>query len=78
MAKARVGSVKLRTFTFSMSYNSTSMSTMVLYMSFDKFFLAVESRELSQADKSIIRVSSFPKLSDGQQNFFFCLSTIEA
>ena len=35
---------------------------MVLYMSFEKFLLAVESRDLSQADKSIIRVSSFPKL----------------
>ena len=32
----------------------------VLYMSFDEFLLAVESRDLSQADKSIIRVSSFP------------------
>ena len=31
-------------------------------MSFDKFLLAVESCDLSQADKSIIRVSSFPKL----------------
>ena len=31
-------------------------------MSFDKFLLAVESRDLSQADKSIIRVPSFPKL----------------
>ena len=31
-------------------------------MSFDKFPLAVESRDLFQADKSIIRVSSFPKL----------------
>jgi hypothetical protein len=30
-------------------------------MCFDKFLLAVESRDLSQADKSIIRVSSFPK-----------------
>ena len=39
--------------------------TMVLYMSFDKYLLAVESRDLSKADKSIIRVSSFPKLSDG-------------
>ena len=37
-------------------------------MSFDKFLLAVESRDLSQADKSNIRVSSFPKLCDGQQN----------
>ena len=36
--------------------------TMVLYMSFDRFLLTVESRDLSQADKSIIRVSSFPKL----------------
>ena len=33
----------------------------VLYM----FLLAVKSRDLSQADKSIIRVSSFPKLNDG-------------
>ena len=31
----------------------------VLYISFDKFLLAVEIRDLSQADKSIIRVSSF-------------------
>ena len=31
-------------------------------MSFDKFPLAAEARDLSQADKSIIRVSSFPKL----------------
>ena len=28
--------------------------TMVLYMSFDKFLLPVESCDLSQADKSII------------------------
>ena len=28
----------------------------VLYMSFDKFLLAIESRDLSQADKSIIPV----------------------
>jgi hypothetical protein len=31
-------------------------------MSLDKFLLAVESRDLSQADKSVITVSSFPKL----------------
>ena len=31
----------------------------------DKFLLAVESLDLSQGDKSIIRVYSFPKLSDG-------------
>ena len=36
--------------------------TWVLYMSFDRFLLVVESRDLSQADKSIKRVSSFPKL----------------
>ena len=30
-------------------------------MSFDKFLLAVELCDLYQADKSIIRVSSFPK-----------------
>ena len=40
-------------------------TTWVLYMSSDKFLLAVESRDLSQADKSIIRVSSFPDMSDG-------------
>ena len=34
-------------------------------MLFDKFLLAVESRDLSQADKILIRVSSFPKMSDG-------------
>ena len=37
----------------------TFFQTRVLYMSFDKFLLAVESRDLSQADKSIIRVSPF-------------------
>ena len=35
-------------------------------MSFDRFLLAVESRDLSQADRSVIRVSSFSIL----QNFF--------
>ena len=35
------------------------IDSMVLYTSFDKFLLAVESRDLSQADKSIIMVSSF-------------------
>ena len=32
----------------------------VLYMCFDRYLLAFESRDLSQADKSFIRVSSFP------------------
>ena len=40
-------------------------------MWFDKFLLAVESRDLSQADKSIIRVSSFPKITEGQFDTFF-------
>ena len=39
-------------------------------MSFDKFLLAVESRELSQADKGIVRVSSFPKLVMGSKTSF--------
>ena len=46
-------------------------STWVLYMSFDKFLLAVESCDLSQAVKSIIRVSSFPKLSGWVAELFF-------
>ena len=38
----------------------------VLYMSFDKFLLAVELCDLSQADNSITYMSVFfPKLSDG-------------
>ena len=39
-------------------------------MSFDRFLLTVESRDLSQADKSIIRVSSFPKLVMGIKTSF--------
>ena len=39
----------------------------VLVQTFDRFLLAVESRDLSQADKSIIIVSSFSIL----QNFNF-------
>ena len=42
-----------------------AMKTEVLYMSFDRFLLAFESRDLSQADKSIVRASYFPKLNDG-------------
>ena len=48
----------------------------VLYISFDRFLLAVESRDLSQAGKRIIRVYSFPKLNDGQLSLFFCLSQL--
>ena len=36
-------------------------------MSLDRFLLAVESRDLSQADKSIIRVSSFPSFNYTQK-----------
>ena len=41
-------------------------------MSFDRFLLAVESRDQSQADKSIIRLSSFSIL----QNFNFSILKI--
>ena len=44
---------------------SEALGIRVLYMSFDKFLLAVESRDLSEADKIVIRVSPFPKLIDG-------------
>ena len=37
----------------------------ILYMSFDRFLLAVESCNLSQAYKRIVRLYSFPKLNDG-------------
>ena len=37
----------------------------VLYMSFDRFLLAFESSDLSQAEKSIIWVFSFPQLING-------------
>ena len=42
----------------------------VLHMCFDRFLLAFESRDLSQADKSIIRVSSFPSLVISGRTFF--------
>ena len=48
-----------------MEEKSRENTAKVLYMSFDKFILAFESRGLSQADKSMIRLSSFPKVSDG-------------
>ena len=48
---------------------SNPKDTKVLYMSFDRFLLAVESDDLSQADKSIIRMSSFSIL----QNFNFLM-----
>ena len=35
-------------------FHENLIETMVLYMSFDKFLLAFELRDLSQAEKSII------------------------
>ena len=41
--------------------SSFTESTKLLHMCFDRFLLAFESRDLSQADKSFKRVSSFPR-----------------
>ena len=63
-------SVNIRILTSQWAWNSKSVPILlcstsdVFYMSFDKFLLAFGSRGLSQAEKSIIWVSSFPKLSD--------------
>ena len=40
--------------------SSSLKQTMLLHMCFERFLLAFESRDLSQADKRITRVSSFP------------------
>ena len=45
----------------------------VLYMSFDRFLLTVESRDLSQDDKSIITLS-FKKLQDWKVNIILSFS----
>ena len=39
----------------------TLFNSQIFHMCFDRFLLAFESRDLSQADKSIERVFSFPK-----------------
>ena len=49
--------------------------TDVLHMCFDKFLFWVESRDLSQADNSIIRVSSFPSWVMGSRTFFSVSTT---
>ena len=49
---------------------------LVLYMSFDKFLLAVEPRYLSQAYKSIILVSSFPCWVMGSRTLNYTKKTI--
>ena len=36
------------------------LMNLVLHMCFERFLLAFESRDLSQADKRITRLSSFP------------------
>ena len=45
-------------------------------MSFDNFLLVVEPGDLSQADKSIIRVSSFPKLYLNDEIYSYTKKTI--
>ena len=50
--------------------------SLVLYMSFDKFLLAVESRDLSQADKSIIWLSSVTSWVMGSRNLNYTKKTI--
>ena len=44
--------------------------TKLLHMCFDRFLLAFESCDLSQADKSIIRVSSFPSVVISSRTYF--------
>ena len=43
----------------------------LLHMCFDRFLLAVESRDLSQADKSITRASSFPSFKFWMINYSY-------
>ena len=45
--------------------------TMVLHMCFERFLLAFESRDLSQADKRITRVSSFPSFNFWMINYSY-------
>ena len=45
-------------------------------MSFDKFLLAVESLDLSQADKRIVSVSSFQKLVQNVKIYSYTKKTI--
>ena len=47
----------------------------LLHICFDRFLLAFESRDLSQADNSIIRVSSFPSWVMGSRTFFSVSTT---
>ena len=45
--------------------------SMVLHMCFERFLLAFESRDLSQADKRITRVSSFPSFNFWMINYSY-------
>ena len=49
----------------------TTEFTRLLHMCFDRFLLAVESRDLSQADKSINRVFSVPNWVMSSKTSFF-------
>ena len=52
----------MRLFFYYCSAEQNAFFTLDLHMCFDRFLLAFESRDLSQADKRIIRVSSLPSL----------------
>ena len=47
------------------------IEALVLHMCFERFLLAFESRDLSQADKRITRVSSFPSLNFWMVNYSY-------
>ena len=57
--------IKRQFLEFGLFCNEQQIESMFLYMLFDRFLLAVELFDLTQAVKILIRVSSFPKLSDG-------------
>ena len=56
--KARINQLRLACFLPCFACRKSSLHC--IGMCFERFLLAFESRDLSQADKSIIRVSSFP------------------
>ena len=56
-------------------WGHSNKKAIVLHMCFDKFLFWVESRDLSQADNSIIRVSSFPSWVMGSRTFFSVSTT---
>ena len=60
-------------FLFWTCFSTLQSLTELLHMCFDRFLLAVESRDLSQADKSIISFF-FHKMSYGQCRTYFSIS----